>query len=175
MATDAPHYLAMLLRAALGDTRPGPAPTMSLARRQLAAQLGIDAGTRTGDVEGALRAALAADPPRYAYTFAVEVADNGYLPPAVHATVDRSGTARYAGSPVEFAQAVLDGYLADVAADAELALGEPGSGPCETLRVLVWDEGAPLKLAGAAAVLYHPAGLPASPDVAARVKRRSRS
>jgi hypothetical protein len=65
---------------------------------------------------------------------------------------DRTATETISLEAGWVAEWVLRHYLADVAADAGLRPGEPGSGPCCPLRVTVWPGTEPGERAAAAAV-----------------------
>ena len=49
-----------------------------------------------------------------------------------------TGTGDYDGTAEQYARRMLNRYLADVASDAELIVGEPGSAPAFPTRVMVW-------------------------------------
>jgi hypothetical protein len=51
-------------------------------------------------------------------------------------------TGGYNGTARQYARRMLNRYLADVASDAGLPVGAPGSEPCCPTRILVWEKGA---------------------------------
>lgn len=89
------------------------------------------------------------------WCYAIEASDTGHWRPCV-AEADRTGTGAWNGSADGYAAKQLACYLADVARDARVRPGVPGSMPCTPLRVIVWRGAEPLTLGQAAAVLYHP-------------------
>jgi len=75
--------------------------------------------------------------PTYTHTIESLVPDG---PDPYRWTADQNytGTGDYDGPAEQYARRVLNRYLADVASDAELIVGEPGSAPVFPTRVMVW-------------------------------------
>lgn len=89
------------------------------------------------------------------YTYAVEYWDSRLRHPAWVPQLGYTGTMEYPGEPAQLARRVLNGYIADVASDAGLPVGVPGSGPAAMTRVVVWRGSERDTARTAAVVLSH--------------------
>ena len=91
------------------------------------------------------------------------------------ADANYTGTGESPGTAAQYARRVLNRYLADVASDAELPVGSPGSWPICATRIRVWDGSGQRAAELAAEELYagtFPASLQQVMDIADPDERR---